>query len=212
MADTTLTELYKKLEWSEEELRQHNILLLLLSQLSTLQGNIAKEIEDLYNKKGIYTMALKHNHKKIKDLIKNNAAPEFFRRMNMEQAEDYAEDSEKLERIVYQWAGLEMMSQEGLKADGLNLNHTAKMAKACAVKRGKVSERTTFMQRVGAIQDEVWELRNSTERYSKHIFYTEQQEEAADVIIATLSFLADEAVDINQLITDKMKYNEKRND
>lgn len=210
MADVTLTEVHKKLEWSEEELRQHNILLLLLSQLSTLQGNIAKEIENLYNKKGIFSMGIKHNHKKIQSLIKNNAAPEFFRRMNMEQAEDYAEDSERLERIIYQWAGLEMISPEGLKADGLNLNHTAKIAKACAVKRGKVNERTTYMQKVGAIDDEVKELRDATQQYSKHIYYTEQQEEAADVIIATLSFLADEAVDINNLITDKMRFNETR--
>ena len=80
-----------------------------------------------------------------------------------------------------------------------------------ATKRGKVDSRTTDIEQIQAIMDELMELVDATEKKSAHIpYFTEQEEEAADVIIATLTYLARKGVDVDFLLISKMSYNANR--
>ena len=94
----------------------------------------------------------------------------------------------------------------------ISLNHIAKKALKTATKRGKVTDNTTDREQINAISDEFIELINATEKRSAHIPFTEQEEEAADVIIATLTFLARKGVDVDMLLISKMSYNANRED
>lgn len=87
----------------------------------------------------------------------------------------------------------------------------AKEALRTAIKRGKVDDRSTDMEQIAAIRAELAELADATEKKSVHIpYFTEQQEEAADVIIATLTYLARKGVDVDLLLISKMSYNANR--
>lgn len=85
----------------------------------------------------------------------------------------------------------------------------------CAIRRGKVdftqpTEKRLKRQKL-AIFDEVEELVAAKREASPHIpAYTADAEEAADVIISALTYLALTGVDIDGLIEEKMKYNETR--
>ena len=93
----------------------------------------------------------------------------------------------------------------------LSLNYMAKEALRTAIKRGKVDDRSTDMEQIAAIRAELAELADATEKKSVHIpYFTEQQEEAADVIIATLTYLARKGVDVDLLLISKMSYNANR--
>lgn len=201
-------------EWTDSEKLRRNMLLLLASHLSTLQSNIAKEIELLYKDKGEYRMTIKHNHEKIKKLIKENTSNVFFSRLNDGQGLSYSDDAEMLERLVYTWAGLEHPSNKSGLLTALNLNLSAREAWECAVSRGKIkgTRRPATLLQLEKIKEEVRELCEASNNRSIHIPYTEQQEEAADVIIATLTLLHGQGIDINELIEDKMNYNARRKD
>ncbi len=93
----------------------------------------------------------------------------------------------------------------------LSLNRMAEKALETATKRGKVDSRTTDMEQIQAIRAELAELADATEKKSVHIpYFTEQEEEAADVIIATLTYLARKGVDVDLLLISKMSYNANR--
>lgn len=94
------------------------------------------------------------------------------------------------------------------------LQELGQRALSCAFKRAKLKAdlppyKLMKLQKL-AIEDEAVELLEATRKMSQHINYNEDEEEAADVIIATLSYLALTGVDIDRLIDDKMSYNEKR--
>lgn len=87
----------------------------------------------------------------------------------------------------------------------------AEKALETATKREKVDSRTTDMEQIAAIRAELAELADATEKKSVHIpYFTEQEEEAADVIIATLTYLARKGVDVDLLLISKMSYNANR--
>lgn len=87
----------------------------------------------------------------------------------------------------------------------------AEKALETATKRGKVDSRTTDMEQIQAIRAELAELADATEKKSVHIpYFTEQEEEAADVIIATLTYLARKGADVDLLLISKMSYSANR--
>jgi NTP pyrophosphatase (non-canonical NTP hydrolase) len=93
----------------------------------------------------------------------------------------------------------------------LSFNYLAKKALEIATKRGKVDSRTTDMEQIAAIRAELAELADATEKKALHLpCFTEQEEEAADVIIATLTYLARKNVDVDLLLISKMSYNANR--
>lgn len=96
----------------------------------------------------------------------------------------------------------------------ISLNHMAKKALKTAIKRGKVNSSTMDQeqQQIEAIRVELEELDEATEKGSACIPFTEQEEEAADVIIATLTYLAMKGVDVDMLLISKMSYNANRED
>lgn len=109
---TTLSGIYKDARQrkenplSKEEIRGINIRLLLLVQLSSLQGNIAWEIEQIFRKHNMYGFNIKHNHKKIVDFIKGCGNSKFWESLTMEQIDAICSDADTLEDIVYSWCGL----------------------------------------------------------------------------------------------------------
>jgi|GEM_PF-5689078 len=209
---TTLDKVDVDMEWTQQEMLRRNTLLLLASQLSTLQMNIARDIEELYKSKGVYGFSIKHNHRKIISLLKENTTSVFFKRMNDEQALIYGDDAESLERVVYAWAGLEKPDEDYMEVNGLDLNEAAKNAYASAERRGKIDKYTSSLMQINKIKEEWGELFRASNNASIHIPYTEQQEEAADVIIATLTLLHGQGVDINKLVAAKIEYNANRKD
>lgn len=93
----------------------------------------------------------------------------------------------------------------------LSFNYIAKKALETAIKRGKVDSRTTDIEQIAAIRAELAELADATEKKSLHLpCFTEQEEEAADVIIATLTYLARKNADVDLLLIAKMSYNTNR--
>ena len=208
---TTLDKI-EVLKWNPESKNRRNVLLSLAGQLSDLQANIAVELEQIYKAHGVYGFEIKHNHKQIKKLIKENTSSEFFKRINDQQAIAWGEDGETLERMVYSWAGLEHPRGKDDAINGINMNMAAREAYNCAVERGKIGKYNSALMQIGKIKEELNELMNASNNKSIHINYTEQQEEAADVIISTLTLLHGQGIDINKLIRDKMVYNAKRVD
>lgn len=96
------------------------------------------------------------------------------------------------------------------------MNELAKRALKCAHKRGKVNPQhpidvMTSIQKK-AIHDEAVELLVARcNRMSGHLpQYTEDVEEAVDVVISALTYLAMVAVDVQEVIEAKMKFNETR--
>ena len=91
---------------NEDENREINLRLLLLIQLSSLQMNIAQEIEQIYNAKAKYKMTIKHNHEKLKNHIRQNTNNAFWKGLTQEQIDAICEDADTLEQIIYDWAGI----------------------------------------------------------------------------------------------------------
>lgn len=91
---------------TEEEINQINLRLLLLVQLSSLQMNVAWEIEQIFRKHGMFNFGIKHNHKRIVELIKGCGNSKFWETLSQEQIDDIVDDADTLERVVYRWAGI----------------------------------------------------------------------------------------------------------
>lgn len=104
----TLSEIYAQAKQTvtQEEINQINLRLFLLVQLSSLQINIAYEIEDFFKKKGQYNLKLKHNHEKIKKFIRGCGNPNFYKNLTNEQIGALGDDADVLEKAVYEWVGL----------------------------------------------------------------------------------------------------------
>lgn len=199
-------------QWSEEDQLRRATLLVLAYHLSTLQINVAFDIEQLYRKHKFYSFNIKHNHEKIKKLLRKNHAGDYYSDISEEGLEKLATDAEIFEMMVYAWVGLE--HPKGIAGDipAVNLNLMAREAYESALRRGKIGRYPSALLQIGKIKEELNELMNASGNRSIHINYTEQQEEAADVIISTLTLLHGQGVDINQLLIDKMEYNANRKD
>lgn len=96
----------------------------------------------------------------------------------------------------------------------ITLNKLAVKCLRTAIRRGKIGKDSSPRAIILAISSEWRELCNATEYRSLHVpKYSEQEEEAADVIIATLTYLQKIGCrDIEQLIRDKINFNAKRED
>lgn len=82
------------------------------------------------------------------------------------------------------------------------------------MRRGKINKFTSGKAIILAISSEWRELLGATKFKSEHLpQYSEQEEEAADIIIATLTYLHRIGCeDVEQLIKDKISFNERRTD
>lgn len=87
-------------DFSEEDMKMRNALLVLLDMLSELQINTCQEIEALLNKQGVYRHEIKHNHNQIKALAKKNYRYILGQKYD-EFMEKWCADYEKLEEIVW---------------------------------------------------------------------------------------------------------------
>lgn len=199
-------------EWPDEDQFRRAALLLLTYHLSTLQINVALEIEQLYRKHGHYRFEIKHNHEKIKKLLRQNHAGDYYSDISQEGLDKLGEDAELFERMTYSWLGIEHPKGPHGDIPAVNLNLMAQEAHNCAVRRGKIGKYHSTLMQIAKIKEELNELMNASNNRSIHIDYTEQQEEAADVIISTLTLLHGQNVDINQLLIAKMNYNANRED
>lgn len=96
----------------------------------------------------------------------------------------------------------------------ITLNKLAEKCFQIALRRGKINLYTSRRAIINDISTEWRELSNADKTQSNHIpQYTEQEEEAADVIIATMTFLTKIGCkDIEQLIKDKISFNDHRTD
>lgn len=96
----------------------------------------------------------------------------------------------------------------------ITLNKLAAKCFEIAMRRGKINKYTSARAILMAISAEWRELTQATKFRSGHIpQYSEQEEEAADVIISTLTYLKRIGCkNIEQLIKDKIEFNEKRDD
>lgn len=96
----------------------------------------------------------------------------------------------------------------------ITLNKLAVKCLRTAIGRGKIGKHSSAKAIIVAISTEWRELCRASEYRSMHIpKYSEQEEEAADVIIASLTYLQKIGCrDIEQLIKDKINFNAQRED
>ncbi|MFR1326623.1 MAG: hypothetical protein ACLSCE_10375 [Bacteroides cellulosilyticus] len=96
----------------------------------------------------------------------------------------------------------------------ITLNKLAVKCYRTAIKRGKIGRHSSPKAIITAISKEWRELCEATEYRSNHIpKYSECEEEAADIIIASLTYLQRIGCrDIEQLIKDKINFNAQRED
>lgn len=96
----------------------------------------------------------------------------------------------------------------------ITLNTLAKKCFEIALKRKKIVETTSPKTVVLAISSEWRELAEAGKERSNHIpSWSEREEEAADVIIATLTYLERIGCkNIEQLLKDKVEFNSYRVD
>lgn len=96
----------------------------------------------------------------------------------------------------------------------ITLNKLAVKCYRTAIKRGKIGKHSSPKAIITAISKEWRELCEATEYRSNHIpKYSECEEKAADIIIASLTYLQRIGCrDIEQLIKDKINFNAQRED
>ena len=98
----------------------------------------------------------------------------------------------------------------------MDLNKFGKRAYTCALKRGKIHEQSDsyalHAETVAGLVEEFNEVINADETYkSSHLeAYSEVVEELADIAIASLTELYRRGVNIEEVLHEKMKYNENR--
>lgn len=91
---------------TKEDIKGINLRLLLLVQLSSLQSNIAFEIEQIFREHNMFSFKIKHNHKKIVDFIKGCGNSKFWETLTQDQIDAICDDADTIEDIVYRWCGL----------------------------------------------------------------------------------------------------------
>nr|DAL35600.1 MAG TPA_asm: NTP-PPase-like protein [Caudoviricetes sp.] len=96
----------------------------------------------------------------------------------------------------------------------ITLNKLAVKCREIALRRRKITKDSSHKGLAIGISMEWRELFNASENPSEHIGdYSEREEEAADVIIAAMTYLQSIGCrNIEQLIKDKISFNEKRTD
>ena len=112
MSELNITDYYKEANdrLTEEDRRAINTRFLLIAHLSTLQTNIAKEIEQILNNRGAYRMTIKHNHSKLVKLINDNKGSDsFYQTLDDKQMQDCSDDYDHLEELVYDWANIKVL-------------------------------------------------------------------------------------------------------
>ena len=94
----------------------------------------------------------------------------------------------------------------------IKLNKLADFVYKTAIRRGKIRDSSSPMLAIAQISAEWRELWEATNARSEHLpIYSEKEEEAADVIIATISFLKHIGCDdIEALLRAKIDYNSQR--
>ena len=96
----------------------------------------------------------------------------------------------------------------------IKLNKLAALSKDIAIKRGKITSNSSPRASLYHISAEWRELLNATKFKSEHLpEWSEQEEEAADVLITTLTYLESiRCRNIENLLRAKIEFNSKRND
>lgn len=96
----------------------------------------------------------------------------------------------------------------------IKLNKLAILCKEIALQRGKITPNSSPRATLYHISAEWRELLNATKFKSEHLpEWSEQEEEAADIIITTLTYLESiRCKNIENLIRAKIEFNSKRND
>lgn len=98
----------------------------------------------------------------------------------------------------------------------MDLNKFGKRSYKCALKRGKISEHLEqsiiHQEAVKGLGEEIQEVINASEtETSEHLGkYSAVAEELADVAIVTMTELYRRGVDIEGILHEKLKYNERR--
>ncbi|MEG2282958.1 MAG: MazG-like family protein [Rikenellaceae bacterium] len=94
----------------------------------------------------------------------------------------------------------------------MTINNLSEAAYHCAIKRKKIKHGTPAVTCEKAIQAELDELKEALHNVkSEHVpTITSYEEELADVIITCLSTAYHLGFDIERIIEEKMKFNEKR--
>lgn len=109
---------------------------------------------------------------------------------------------------------MEITDKESSSNDDVNV--LASFSYDLAIKRGKTGLNLSIDDICNCIGEELEELRNATEKQSKHIpDYTEQQEELADVILAGLTELrkiCEGKCFVSDVLSAKIEYNRNRKD
>lgn len=109
---------------------------------------------------------------------------------------------------------MEITDKESSSNDDVNV--LASFSYDLAIKRGKTGLNLSIDDICNGIGEELEELRNATEKQSKHIpDYTEQQEELADVILAGLTELrkiCEGKCFVSDVLSAKIEYNRNRKD
>lgn len=107
---------------------------------------------------------------------------------------------------------MEITDKESSSNDDVNV--LASFSYDLAIKRGKTGLNLSIDDICNGIGEELEELRNATEKQSKHIpDYTEQQEELADVILAGLTELrkiCEGKCFVSDVLSAKIEYNRNR--
>lgn len=112
---------------------------------------------------------------------------------------------------------LKITDRESLSSNNYDdVNVLASLSYNLAIKRGKTGLNLSIDDICNGIGEELEELRNATEKQSKHIpDYTEQQEELADVILAGLTELrkiCEGKCFVSDVLSAKIEYNRNRKD
>lgn len=79
--------------------------LLLLFLLSQIQEDVCADIERSLKGKSVYRFTIKHNHERIKNLIRSNYN-DFYRNFSPQQTDMFCEDADGLTRIVNEYMGI----------------------------------------------------------------------------------------------------------
>lgn len=96
----------------------------------------------------------------------------------------------------------------------IKLNKLADLCIETAIKRGKITSNSSPQASLYHISAEWRELCDATKFKSEHIpEWSEQEEEAADIIITCLTYLKSiKCKNIENLLRAKIEFNSKRND
>lgn len=91
---------------TKDDLYRRDKLLMAMHQLSNIQIQFARQIEEILNKGSMYRHEIKHNHNEIKRLLEKNMK-NIFGNMSEETIERYCEETDALEKAICGVLGIE---------------------------------------------------------------------------------------------------------